>query len=127
MRRAGVVGVALLAGFALGAGAIQGLHAQGKPAPAYIIAEVQVTDPPAFQAYAQKAAATIKAANGRVLARAPGEAKEGAPPQGTVYIIAFDSKAAAEKWYNDPPYRPLIAEREKAAKTRLFLVDGLPQ
>jgi len=26
-----------------------------------------------------------------------------------------------------PPYHPLIAERQKAAKTRLYFVEGLPQ
>ncbi len=127
MRQSGKLTLALLAGFALGTGVIEGVYAQGGKKPAYVIAEVQISDQPAFQAYAQKAAPTLKAANARVLARGPGEAKEGAPPQGTVYVIAFDSKADAEKWYNEPPYHPLIAEREKAAKSRVFLVEGLPQ
>jgi hypothetical protein len=35
--------------------------------------------------------------------------------------------ADAEKWYSTPPYHPLIAERQKAAKTRLYFVLGLPQ
>jgi uncharacterized protein (DUF1330 family) len=33
----------------------------------------------------------------------------------------------AEKWYTEPPYHPLIAERQKAAKTRLYIVEGAPQ
>jgi hypothetical protein len=37
----------LLAGFALGAGAIGALKAQGNKPPAYVIAEVEVTDPAA--------------------------------------------------------------------------------
>ncbi len=127
MKQSGKLTVALLAGFALGAGMIEAVHAQNEEKPAYVIAEVQITDQPAFQAYAAKAAPTIKAANGRLLVRGPGEGKEGAAPQGTIYVIAFDSKAAAEKWYNEPPYHPLVAEREKAAKSRVFLVEGLPQ
>jgi len=47
--------------------------------------------------------------------------------QGNIVIIAFDSLADAEKWYNEPPYHPLIAERQKAADTRLCLVEGMPQ
>jgi uncharacterized protein (DUF1330 family) len=116
-----------LAGFAFGAGAIQGLHAQGGKKPGYVIAEVQITDQAPFDAYGKKAAETLKAANAHVLVRGKGEAKEGAPPQGTVYVIAFDSLADAEKWYSQPPYQPLIAEREKAAKSRVFMVEGLPQ
>ena len=38
-----IVGLALLAGFALGASAVQKLHAQSKP-PTYYITEIEVTD-----------------------------------------------------------------------------------
>ena len=55
MKEMGKYAVILLAGFALGAGAIQGLHAQAGKAPAYAIAEVEVTDPPLYQAYLVKA------------------------------------------------------------------------
>jgi hypothetical protein len=43
------------------------------------------------------------------------EAKEGDPPQGTYFIVAFDSLADAKKWYSTPPYKDLIPERQKAA------------
>jgi len=127
MQQAAKFALTLLAGFALGAGAIQGLHAQAGNKPGYVVAEPEVTDPPAFQAYAAKATETIKAANGRVLAFGKPDVKEGALVPGNIVIIAFDSLADAEKWYNEPPYHPLIAERQKAAKTRLYLVEGTPQ
>ena len=127
MPQAAKFALTLLAGFALGAGAIQGLHAQAGNKPGYVVAEPEVTDPPAFQAYAAKATETIKAANGRVLAFGKPDVKEGALVPGNIVIIAFDSLADAEKWYNEPPYHPLIAERQKAAKTRLYLVEGTPQ
>ena len=50
MQQMGKYAAILLAGFALGAGAIQGLHAQAGKAPAFAIAEVEVTDPPLYQA-----------------------------------------------------------------------------
>jgi uncharacterized protein (DUF1330 family) len=120
--------VTLLAGFALGAGAIQGLHAQG-PAkkPAYVVAEVQVTDPPAYQAYLKKAIESLKPYNAKLIIGAKPEVKEGAPSQGNIVVVRFDSLADAENWYSEPPYHPLIAEREKAAKTRLYLVEGVAQ
>jgi len=127
MQQAAKFALTLLAGFALGAGAIQGLHAQAGNKPGYVVAEPEVTDPPAFQAYAAKATETIKAANGRVLAFGKPDVKEGALVPGNIVIIAFDNLADAEKWYNEPPYHPLIAERQKAAKTRLYLVEGTPQ
>ena len=119
--------VTLGAGFALGAGAVHGLQAQTGGKPAYVIAEIQVTDPPTFQVYAGKAAATIKAGGGRVVVRGKAESREGAPAPGNVVMIAFPSLADAEKWYAGPAYQPLIAEREKAAKTRLYIVEGLAQ
>lgn len=127
MKQSAKVALAAVAGFALGAGAIQGLHAQVGKKPAYVIAEVEVTDPPAFQAYAAKVPDTLKPYNAHTIVRGKAEAKEGAPPQGNVVILAFDSLADAEKWYSTPPYQPLISEREKAAKSRVYIVEGLPQ
>jgi uncharacterized protein (DUF1330 family) len=42
-------------------------------------------------------------------------------------MLVFDTLADAEKWYSTSPYQPLIAEREKAAKSRVYIVEGLPQ
>ena len=47
----------LLTSFALGGGAIGALKAQGNKPPAYVIAEVEVTDPAGFQQYSGKASA----------------------------------------------------------------------
>ena len=60
----------LLVGFALGAGAIEKLHAQ-----AYQIAEVEVTDPVVFDAYRKKAVETLKLHNGRFLALGKSDVK----------------------------------------------------
>ena len=127
MRQATTLMLALVAGFAFGAGAIQALQAQSVKKPAYIIADVAVTDAPAFQAYAAKVPDTLKPYNARIVVRGKPEAKEGAAPQGNIVMIAFDSLADAEKWYSTPPYSLLIPEREKAAKTQLYIVEGLPQ
>jgi uncharacterized protein (DUF1330 family) len=116
-----------LTGIALGAGAIQGLHAQAGKAPAYAIAEIEVTDPPAYQAYLAKAIDSLKPYNAKIIARAKPDAKEGPTPQGNVVITRFDSLADAEKWYGTPPYKDLIAERQKAAKGRFYIVEGVPQ
>jgi len=103
------------------------LHAQGQKRLAYLVAEPVVTDPVAFKDYAAKATEMLKAANAGILANGKPEVKEGAVAQGNIVIIAFDSLADAEKWYNEPPYHPLIAERQKAADTRLYFVEGMPQ
>ena len=127
MTQAAKLALTVPAGFALGAGAIQGLHAQAGKKPGYVVAEVEVTDAPAFQAYAAKVPDTLKPYQGRFIARGKSEAKEGDAPHGTVVILAFDSMADAEKWYSTAPYKDLIPEREKAAKSRVYFVEGLPQ
>jgi uncharacterized protein (DUF1330 family) len=127
MKQTAKLVLALLAGFALGAGAIQALQAQGVKTPAYIIGDVVVTDGPAYQAYAAKVPETLKPYNGRIVVRGKPVPKEGAAPQGTIVMVAFDSLADAEKWYSTPPYSELILERQKAAKANIYLVEGLPQ
>jgi hypothetical protein len=42
------IGLALLAGFAIGAAAVQGLHAAGS-APAYVVTEIGISDLDAYQ------------------------------------------------------------------------------
>ena len=126
MRQIAKLGLTGLAGFALGAGAIQGLHAQAGKPPGYAIAEIEVTDPPAYQAYLGKAIESLKPYNAKIIIRAKPEAKEGQAPQGNVVITRFDSLADAEKWYSTPPYKELVAERQKAAKGRFYLVEGVP-
>ena len=60
-----VLGVGLLAGTAIGAAAVTGLHAQAKP-PVYLVTEIDVTNPEAYgKEFAPKAQATIKAAGGK--------------------------------------------------------------
>ena len=127
MQQMGKYAAILLAGFALGAGAIQGLHAQAGKAPAFAIAEVEVTDPPLYQAYLAKAIDLLKPYHARIIARAKPDLKEGTPAQGNIVITSFDSLADAEKWYSTPPYKDLIAERQKSAKTRFYIVEGVPQ
>ena len=56
----GKLTLVLLAGAAIGAAATNALHAQQpKPLPAYVISEVEVTDPATFQKYAQQVAPTL--------------------------------------------------------------------
>ena len=127
MKQMGKYAVMLLAGFALGAGVVQGLHAQAGKAPAYAIAEIEVTDAPLYQAYLAKAIDSLKPYSAHIIVRAKPDMKEVTPVQGNVVITSFDSLADAEKWYSTPPYKDLIAERQKAAKGRFYIVEGVPQ
>ena len=66
MKTRSMVALALLAGAAIGAVAVQGLHAQTK-APVYVVTQTDITDLDAYQKeYVPVVQATIKAAGGRL-------------------------------------------------------------
>ncbi|HTT80386.1 MAG TPA: DUF1330 domain-containing protein [Stellaceae bacterium] len=93
----------------------------------YVIVEVEVTDPKAFQEYGAKVGPTLAAHNAKLIVRGKGNAKEGPIPVGNIVVIEFPSLAAAEAWYASPAYKEIIPLRQRAANTRLFIVEGEPQ
>jgi len=83
----------LLAGVAIGAIALQGLHAQGAKQKAYAISEIDVLDASALGAYLPGARKAIAAAHGRTLGTAGGRVVqiEGGPAPKRVGITEWDS------------------------------------
>jgi len=120
------VGLSMLAGAALGAAAIQGLHAQAKP-PVYYIAEIDVTNLEGWQKdYAPRAQAVIKAAGGRVLAAGQKVTSiEGTPPKQRIALIQWESEEQVKAWRNSAAFRELAPIREKLGTVRSFTVEGL--
>jgi uncharacterized protein (DUF1330 family) len=128
------IGLAMLAGVALGAAAVHGLHAQAKP-PAYFVAEIDVTNPEAYgKEYAPKQQALIKSHGGKFLAiggTAGANAKEiagfdGETPKRAV-VILWDSMEKLQAWRNDPEFKTLREIGGKYAKFRSFAIEGTQQ
>ena len=93
---------------------------------AYVIAEVEITDPKLFKQYGMGVPATIARYGGRYLVRGGAvEIKEGGWTPKRVVILEFGSIDQARKWYDSPEYRPLIGMRLKSANTKLFFVEGV--
>jgi uncharacterized protein (DUF1330 family) len=119
---------ALAAAFAI-AGAVGGalLHAQTATAPAYIIAELQVTDPDTFKQYAAALPATLAPYKARTIARAAPVSLDGStPPTGVVAVFAFNSMDDIKAFWNSPAYQAIIPLRDKSSKSRIYAVQGLP-
>jgi len=117
--------LAVVAGVALGAAAVQGLHAQAKPK-AYIVTESEVLDAAALAAYRPKIVAAIQAAGGRRLAPATDKivAFVGQAPK-RIGITEWDSLEKAQAYRNSAAFKALAPERDKAVKTiRSFAVEG---
>jgi uncharacterized protein (DUF1330 family) len=91
---------------------------------AYVIGEIEVTDPAVYNDYRKQVLATITKYGGRFLARGgKAEALEGAAPK-RVVVLEFPSYEQALKWYRSAEYAPLITLRQKASKGRLLLAEG---
>jgi uncharacterized protein (DUF1330 family) len=109
--------LSMIAGAALGAAAIQGLHAQAKPK-AYVISETEVIDAAAQAAYTPRVRAALSAAGGRTLRTAGGRVVplEGAAAPKRVGITEWDSVEQAEAFYKSKAWSELVPERDKAQK-----------
>jgi uncharacterized protein (DUF1330 family) len=93
--------------------------------PAYIIAEIEVTDPETYAGYREMVAPTLAAYGGRFLVRGgAAEALEGEPP-GRVVIVEFADVEQAKAWWDSPEYRAARELRRRAANSRLIVVEGL--
>ena len=121
--------LAVLAGAALGAAAIQALHAQVKP-PIYYVAEVDVTNPEGYvKEYVPLVQASIKAAGGRLLAvGGPAGAKmtsiEGALPAGRVALQVWDNMEKIQAWRNSEAYKNARKIGDKYAKFRSYTASS---
>jgi len=92
---------------------------------AYVIAEVNVTDPQLYQQYAKGVPATISAYGGKYLVRGGAtDIKEGDWMPKRVVVLEFPSMERARSWYESPEYKPLLALRLRAASAKLILVEG---
>ena len=119
--------VAVLAGVSIGVAAAIVIQAQQvETPPGYVIAEVEVTDPATMQKYGEKVPETLAPFNHQYLVRSNKiQALEGEPPKGGVVVIAFDSAEKARAWYDSPAYVAIRPIRQSAAKSRIFIVEGL--
>lgn len=69
-----------------------------------------------LETYAQKAVPTLAGAR-LLVAYGPHEAREGAPSDGGVAVLEFDSYDAAREWYDSPAYADARAHRFKGAES----------
>jgi uncharacterized protein (DUF1330 family) len=121
--------LSVLAGAALGAAAIQGLHAQASP-PIYVIQEIDVSDQDAFvREYAVKSRSLGRTFGGHILAAGSGAITpiEGEPPKSRVVVLQWGSLEKVQAWANSPEYKELRKIGDKYATFRIFAVEGLPQ
>jgi uncharacterized protein (DUF1330 family) len=93
--------------------------------PAYLIADIEVTDPQVYERYREAAGASLAAHGGRFVVRGGAtEVLEGDWTPRRLVVLEFESMEAARSWYDSPEYTAAKEFRLRSADSRLVLVDG---
>ena len=91
---------------------------------AYVIGEIEVTDPATYEEYGKQVLATVEKFGGTFIVRGgKAEAFEGAGAEAHRGARVPEPGAGAD-WYRSPEYAPLIKLRQKASRGRLIVVEG---
>jgi uncharacterized protein (DUF1330 family) len=95
--------------------------------PAYVIADVDVTNQQGYDDYRSRTLATAEKFGGRFIARGGAtEVKEGTWQPHRLIMLQFADLDTARRWYDSPEYQAIIKYRTDASNTNLVLVEGLP-
>jgi uncharacterized protein (DUF1330 family) len=125
MRTSTAATLAMLAGIGIGAFGVQTLNAQ-KRAPAYIVADNEITDLDNYmKEVAPVAERTTTAAGGRFLARGKPMSLSGDPAKGRLVIVQFENMDQLQKWWNNPEWQAAHKKGEQFARFRDMAIEGV--
>jgi uncharacterized protein (DUF1330 family) len=93
---------------------------------AYVVLNIEVTDPERYVGYVKAAGATVEQYGGRYLVRG-GEAEklEGSVEPKRFVVLEFPSRERASAWWRSEEYRAPKAIRQSCAISDVILVDGV--
>jgi len=92
---------------------------------AYLMGEIEVTDPAVYEDYRKQVLAVVTKYGGRFIVRGGQvETLEGGWAPKRFVALEFPSMDQARSFYRSPEYAPLIALRQKASRGKLILVEG---
>ena len=93
---------------------------------AYILAQIEVTNPQKYGEYMKLSPAIIEKFGGRFVARGGrSETLEGAPARGRVVVLEFPSFERAQAFYKSAEYEAARKVRDGAATVQFVLVEGI--
>ena len=92
---------------------------------AYVIAEIGITDPAAYEEYRKQVPAVVAKYGGRFIVRGGKlESLEGGWSPKRIVVVEFPSMERALEWYRSAEYTPLARLRQKASRGKVLVVDG---
>jgi uncharacterized protein (DUF1330 family) len=125
MRARWIAVLSMLVGVALGAAAIQTLHAQAQP-PVYMIAINEVSNQEGYtKEYVPPAQKSVKDHGGVYVAAGPGTHITGNLPSGPVVILRWESMEALQSWRNSPEFQSALKIGERYAKFNIIATSGV--
>lgn len=94
--------------------------------PAYLIVNVTVHDPAAYETYKAGVTPIVERHGGKYLVRGGDhEVVEGSWAPTRLVLFRFPDRAAIRAFVDDPDYRPLKELRHRIATTDAVAVDGI--
>lgn len=93
---------------------------------AYVLVDIQVTDPVGYEEYKKLAPATVALYGGKYIARGgKTETLEGDWSPKRLVILEFESVERAKAWLNSPEYREPRKMRQQTTRTNMIVIEGV--
>jgi uncharacterized protein (DUF1330 family) len=93
---------------------------------AFVIVDIEVTDPVGYEDYKRLAAPTVALYGGKYIARGGHtETLEGNWSPKRLVILQFESVERAKAWVNSDEYREARALRHKYATSEMIVIEGV--
>jgi uncharacterized protein (DUF1330 family) len=93
---------------------------------AYVIVDIEITDPAGYEEYKRLAAPTVAAYGGKYIVRGGVvETLEGDWSPKRLVVLEFESAARARQWLSSPEYSAARQLRHKYARSRMIVVEGV--
>jgi uncharacterized protein (DUF1330 family) len=93
---------------------------------AYIIVDLEITDPVGYEEYKKLAGATVERYGGKYIVRGGKcEPLEGDWRPKRIVVLQFENTDRAKAWLNSPEYAEPRKMRHRTAKARIIVVEGV--
>jgi uncharacterized protein (DUF1330 family) len=96
--------------------------------PAYVVVDIEITDPERYKEYVAQVPPSIAAYGGRFLVRGgSAENLEGDWQPNRIVVLEFESLKRAKEWWASEEYKGPKALRQRSSKANMIVVEGLPR
>lgn len=93
---------------------------------AYVVVDIDVTDPVIYEAYKKLAPPAVAAYGGKYLARGgQTEVVEGDWHPKRLVILEFATMEQAKAWVDSPEYKPAREMRQQSATSNMVILAGV--